>query len=104
MCDWTCLRPLTQELTHALAEVGADGARLRWRWAARTGVIASRAARDRREARRLRSKAQKLETQLRKVEAHITNAAADFDRLRERLAASTRETERGRWAASSSKT
>jgi hypothetical protein len=46
-----------EELTHALADVVSDGARLRWRWAARTGIISTRAAHDRREARRLRSKA-----------------------------------------------
>ena len=84
------------DLTAALTQAGSDGARLRWRWAARTGVIAARAARDRREARRLRAKAAHLETQLRKVEAHITNASADFDRLRERLAGATAETDLAR--------
>jgi hypothetical protein len=83
-------------LTSALAESERDRVKLRWRWAARAGLLAQKADGYRAEARRLRAKARRLEGQLLKVEEHITSAAADFDRLRGRLTESTRETDRAR--------
>ena len=83
-------------LTVALAASAAAGTRARWRLAAKAAVFSRRCDERKAEARRLRVKARKLESQLLKVEEHITSAAADFDRLRGRLAESTEETARAR--------
>jgi regulator of replication initiation timing len=85
-----------EDLMEALAESGSENSRLRWRWSARAGVLTERCDGYRREANRLRARAIGLETQLSGVEAHITNAATDFETLREKLNESRRETERAR--------
>ena len=85
-----------EDLMEALAESGSENSRLRWRWSARAGVLTERCDGYRREANRLRARALGLETQLSGVEAHITNAATDFETLREKLNESRRETERAR--------
>ena len=85
-----------EDLMEALAESGSENSRLRWRWSARAGVLTERCDGYRREANRLRARAVGLETQLSGVEAHITNAATDFETLREKLNESRRETERAR--------
>jgi len=85
-----------EDLMEALAESGSENSRLRWRWSARAGVLTERCDGYRREANRLRARALGLETQLSGVEAHITNAASDFETLREKLNESRRETERAR--------
>jgi hypothetical protein len=85
-----------EDLMEALAESGSENSRLRWRWSARAGVLTERCDGYRREANRLRARAVGLETQLLGVEAHITNAATDFETLREKLNESRRETERAR--------
>ena len=85
-----------EDLMEALAESGSENSRLRWRWSARAGVLTERCDGYRREANRLRARAIGLETQLSGVEAHITNAASDFETLREKLNESRRETERAR--------
>ena len=85
-----------EDLMEALAESGSENSRLRWRWSARAGVLTERCDGYRCEANRLRARAIGLETQLSGVEAHITNAASDFETLREKLNESRRETERAR--------
>ena len=85
-----------EDLMEALAESGSENSRLRWRWSARAGVLTERCDGYRREANRLRARAIGLETQLSGVEAHISNAATDFETLREKLNESRRETERAR--------
>ena len=85
-----------EDLMEALAESGSENSRLRWRWSARAGVLTERCDGYRREANRLRARAVGLETQLSGVEAHISNAATDFETLREKLNESRRETERAR--------
>jgi|TARA_B110000483_G_scaffold146299_1_gene174574 hypothetical protein len=85
-----------EDLMEALAESGSENSRLRWRWSARAGVLTERCDGYRCEANRLRARAVGLETQLSGVEAHITNAASDFETLREKLNESRRETERAR--------
>ena len=85
-----------EDLMEALAESGSENSRLRWRWFTRAGVLTERCDGYRREANRLRARAIGLETQLSGVEAHITNAATDFETLREKLNESRRETERAR--------
>ena len=92
--DVECLTVALGEATEATEATGADRgssiARLRWRWAARAGVLAVRAAKDRRDAKKQRNRAKRLEGELSASRERLDAATAARDDARAKLRAEIR--------------
>ena len=78
------------EATEATGTDRGSIARLRWRWAARAGVLAVRAAKDRRDAKKQRNRAKRLEGELSASRERLDAATAARDDARAKLRAEIR--------------